>query len=83
MTNAQYYEYFGLEVKVWKIEDNVHPYPWRFAIYDYRDGYSKYEYHGIPNQCETKRSALKRAWYRAKWIVEGTHNKKYTSSSKK
>ncbi len=31
-----------------------------------------HEFAGIRNLCETEKSALKRAWWRAKWISDGT-----------
>ncbi len=43
-------------------------YPWLFEI-DAPNGKTRC-YCGIPNRCETSKSALKRAWYRAKEIRE-------------
>ena len=61
------------EIIVWKIEEN-HPYPWRFSIVFQG---KKTEFIGIPNQCTTKREAYKRAWWRAKWMQEGTFDARY------
>ena len=50
------------------------PYPWNSAIHD---GYGWHHFLGIPNKVETCASALKRAWYRAKWMNEGTLKQRY------
>jgi hypothetical protein len=51
-----------------------HPYPWRFNI-TYQG--ATHIFAGMPNMCSTKRQALKRAWWRAKWLIEGTFEQKY------
>lgn len=66
-------EYFGLNVIVWRMI--YHPYPWRFGIED-KKGIT-HVYGGVPNYCTSKRSALKRAWYRAKWMNNSTYSNKY------
>jgi len=64
-------EYFGIKILVFKIKG---PYwacsPWRFKV-------GERSYIGIPNYCDTKRSALKRAWYRAKWLHDETYSDRY------
>lgn len=67
--------YFGLQIRAWREENTNHPYPWSFEITD-SEGKTK-RYGGIPNMCETSAQALKRAWYRAKWISDGTIDQKY------
>ena len=68
-------EYFGIKVEVWKIDSTWHPYPWRFRLIEPCG--KTHVFAGVPNQCESPKSALKRAWYRAKWIKQGTYNQKY------
>lgn len=63
-------------IRVWKIPGNWYKtMPWRFSIQE--DDKSETLFSGIPNYCCTKRSAMKRAWYRAKWINEGTWKQHY------
>lgn len=69
-------EIFGCLVRVWKI-DEPHPYPWRFSV-DYAG--IVYEFRGIPNYCETRRSASMRARCRAKWLSDGTFLTQYNGS---
>lgn len=71
--NMNTFRFFDqVTVRVWK---TGHFYPWRFSVQ--QDGFPEVNFVGVPNQCETKHSALMRGWYRAKWIVEGTYNRKY------
>lgn len=69
--------YHGLTVEVFKDDGDSmwRLYPWRFRVMDKNGMWQHFA--GVPNYCETKRSALKRAWYRAKWIAEGTFSKRY------
>jgi hypothetical protein len=60
-------------IKVWK-SDHPGPYPWMFEI-TFKG--IKHNFVGIPNKCETKRSASMRAWWRAKWIMNGTFDEHY------
>lgn len=60
--------YFGYEVKVIYPKEDF-PY-YRFYV-------GERYYAGTPNYCVSKRSALKRAWYRAKWLSDGTYNDRY------
>ena len=63
-------------VRVWKCDyDFNYPYPWAFSVQE--SGQPEHNYGGIPNQCETKHSALMRGWYRAKWINNGTYDLHY------
>ena len=70
-------QYFGRCITVWRTQEDWHPFPWRFSICDI-DGTLR-TYCGIPNQTESSRSALKRAWWRAKWMHDGTYNERYSS----
>ena len=69
-------EYFGCKIEVWRIKG---PYwgcaPWRFAV---THKGKKREFIGVPNYVETKAKALKRAWYRAKWLDSGEYHNRYT-----
>ena len=70
-------EYFGIKVRAFTSEGTLRSYssfPWCFEIEF--DG-KLLQYYGIPNKLETHRKALKRAWYRAKWLSEGTYNQHY------
>ena len=59
-------EYFGCLVEVWRIKGPFWgAFPWRFAVT--HDGKRRI-FVGVPNYCRTKRSALRRAWYRAMWL---------------
>lgn len=61
-------------IHVFKTKEEWHPYPWRFTV-----TYCgvRHEYFGIPNQCETKRSASMRARWRARWLENGTYAERY------
>ena len=64
-------------IKVWKMEVEGwpdYPFPWVFNV-TYKG--ETWEFAGIPNKCATKRQALARAVWRAKWIKEGTFDKHY------
>ena len=67
--------YFDCKIEVWRIKG---PYwgcaPWRFAVT--HEG-RRSRYSGVPNYVETKAKALKRAWWRAKWMAEGTYSDRY------
>ncbi len=71
-------QYFGVQIRVWRVYplSCPHPYPWRFSTQASTENRETL-YIGIPNQCSSVRSALKRAWYRAKWISEGIMHKHY------
>ena len=62
------------EVEVFRGEEDWHPYPWRFAVI-YKG--IRHEFAGIPNQCATKRGAMMRARYRAKWLEDGSFYTRY------
>lgn len=64
-------------VEVWNINQAGHPYPWRFAV-TYNG--VRHEFSGIPNKCETRRQASCRARWRARWLENGTYNKRYSAS---
>lgn len=69
------YKYFGLKVVVYKTLDES-LYPWRFKIF-HNDRVILY--FGVPNYCESKASALKRAWYRCKWLTNGEYDNRYVN----
>ena len=70
-----YIKKFGqCTIKVFKVSEK-HPYPWRFAIIDGNN--KEHMYVGMPNYCETRHSAIMRAWWRAKWINDGTIGNHY------
>lgn len=63
----------GYKIYCWRQGDG--PYPWRFAIEDPEGRIRLFA--GIPNTCESYRSAAARARARVKWLVDGTFNKRY------
>lgn len=51
--------------------------PWHFSIqYQGRT----LQFAGMPNRCRTKRSAMARAAWRAKWLREGTFDQRYLAT---
>ena len=71
-------EYFGHLVVAFTCTNTLRYYrhfPWSFAI---RDGDAWLHFAGIPNVVETRAKALKRGWYRAKWLHDGTWNQHYS-----
>jgi hypothetical protein len=74
-------QYFDYTVTAYTTKNSLYWYPafpWRFKIE--HNGETR-EYSGMPNYCETSRAALKRAWYRAKWLSEGTYHQRYKVTS--
>lgn len=68
-------EYFGCRVEVWRVEGGGwHRFPWRFAV---THGGKRREFSGVPNYCRNRQVALKRAWYRAKWLADGSYSDRY------
>lgn len=67
--------YNGFTVFVFITKYSSDCYPWLFSIIDNEN--VEHYYAGMPNQCETKRSALKRAWWRTKWMADGIINERY------
>lgn len=66
--------YFGLNVRAFTIYESVNHYysfPWSFEI---EFNGKLIQFAGIPNKVETHRKALKRAWYRAKWLSNEWNN---------
>jgi hypothetical protein len=51
------------------------PYPWMFHV-EAPDGTIR-RYLGIPNTLETRAQALRRGWWRAKWVSDGTIDERY------
>ena len=70
-------KYYGeYLVTVWKVPGGFYrSVPWRFSIKEPNG--KEWQYIGIPNYCTSKLSALRRAWYRVKWMREGTVNQHY------
>lgn len=69
--------YFGLKVRAFTTQNTLKFYssfPWTYEI---EHNGKLITFHGIPNMRETKRSALKKAYYRAKWLDEDTFNTHY------
>jgi hypothetical protein len=69
--------YYGCKVTAFKNENTKKYYPafpWRFTV---KHNGIRYSYVGIPNYVESKAGALKRGWYRAKWLTDGTYQEKY------
>lgn len=69
--------YHGCEVSAWMVEDRQ-CYRWQFSVT--RDGIQRV-FIGVPNYCETARQALRRGWWRAKWINEGTFGERYQTAN--
>lgn len=68
--------YHGCQVVAKKIDyDYDHPFPWSFEIIDSNG--IKHSYWGIPNKCKSAASALRRGWWRAKWLSDGTYSGRY------
>jgi hypothetical protein len=64
-----------VKIEVFRIDEPNHPYPWRFVVIDQQG--KRWTFAGIPNQCETKRAATMRARWRAKWMADGSFEKRY------
>ncbi len=62
-------EYFGLKVEIMKTP-LLPSSPFGFRIID-KEG-KKHLFGGGSNFCERKAQALKRSWYRCKWMANGT-----------
>ena len=77
MTDAREFTFFGIRCEVFRIPADAHgqAFPWRFKVY--RPGETEINFVGVPNKCETWRSAMMRAWYRCKWIADGTMDQHY------
>jgi hypothetical protein len=63
-------------VHICKINDNS-SFPWRFSITFKGE---TFRFLGIPNHCSSRRSAAIRAWWRCRWLMDGTYSKKYVTS---
>ena len=71
-------EYFGCNIELWRIKGPYWGgYPWRFAI---THKGKRIEFTGVPNYCVSKVQAAKRAWWRAKWLNEGTYSARYKAA---
>ncbi len=72
--------YFGCTVSVFKnqfTKDSI--YPWIFTV-EHQGNVRQFG--GGPNSCLRRAQALKRAWYRAKWLSEGVWDEHYVSFDK-
>jgi hypothetical protein len=70
-------QYFGINCRAFTTpgsEESYSMFPWSFEI-EFEG--KLIQYSGIPNMVETKEKALKRAWYRCKWLAEGTYDQHY------
>ncbi len=78
VTDATTKIYFGYPVTAYRsAEASLRGYPqWRFSIKF--DGKRHY-YGGTPNFTETKAQALRRGWWRAKWLKDGTYHTRYSN----
>lgn len=75
------YTFHGIKCQVFTTSASIDAYPdcpWRFRI-EKNDGWIGFG--GIPNYCESKRSAMMRAKSRCKWIAEGTFDQKYIAGA--
>lgn len=71
-------EYFGYLVVAFTCTNSLRGYrhfPWCLAI---RDGDAWLHFAGMPNKVETRAKMLKRGWYRAKWLHDGTWGQHYS-----
>lgn len=71
------YSFHGAKCEVFTTDDSLWFYsccPWRFRIQT-NSGWIGFG--GMPNYCETKRSAMMRARARCKWIADGTFDNRY------
>jgi hypothetical protein len=67
---------FGITVRTWKRSGTYWSCsPWLFSIQP--PGGQEKTFAGVPNYCDTRRSALVRGVYRAKWLATGVWNKHY------
>ena len=72
------YTLHGVKCEVWTNENTLKFYksfPWRFRVWR-ADG-TVINFAGVPNYCETRRSAMMRAKARCKWIADGTYDQRY------
>lgn len=53
-----------------------YPFPWRFRIM-WRG--VRHVYAGWPNACATKREAAARGAWRARWMLDGSYDRRYVS----
>jgi hypothetical protein len=73
-SESREYTFFGVQCKVFRAE-REHPFPWRFVVI--RPSGTTIFFIGVPNQCETWRSAMMRARARCRWIADGTYDQRY------
>lgn len=72
------YTFFGLRCEVWTSVEIMQWYPscpWRFRIIDANG--RTHNYAGLPNYCHSVRSAMMRAWHRAKWMASNEYQQRY------
>lgn len=73
------FEFFGMCAELRRAIGSNDPYPWMFRIHHPERGWI--EFYGIPNRCETWRSAMMRAWWRCRWISDGTFDVRYKAGA--
>jgi hypothetical protein len=72
------YGFWGVRAEVYTTQSTLthYPsYPWRFRL-RLPDGHAIH-YAGTPNYCGSLKAAVMRAWWRAKWLADGSHFAKY------
>ena len=69
--------YFGCTVVAYQPPYPCRAYPWMFKIRT-PEG-RELTFAGISNRCGTRASALRRGWWRAKWLANGTFDQRYGS----
>lgn len=66
-------------IEVWRIEEDRHPYPWRYAV---SHAGRRHVFAGIPNQCESIAEALALAHERAQWLEDGSFCERYSVNAR-
>lgn len=67
---------FGITVRTWRRSDNNWASdPWLFSIQP--AGLPERTFAGVPNYCSSRKVALTRGVYRAKWWATGVWSKHY------
>ena len=72
--------YFGYAALAYRDENSetYHPgCPWRFEIHTPEGDVRRFM--GIPNYVDTCAQALKRAWWRCKWLADGSFHTRYSA----
>jgi hypothetical protein len=78
-THIRVATYFGSIVMA-LYHETEEPYPWVFTVREPNG--TLHRYGGIPNRCATAASALRRGWWRAKWMADGSYAGRYATVSR-